>query len=83
MGIDVSKLGYDKSACWQAQVSSWRRSGLSQAQFCRDHNLKVRDFGYWKRMLSRSSDYVRFVPLHVQSLPLSVRLVAPGAWDSV
>jgi len=68
MEIEVKKLTREeKPSYWQAQVSSWRGSGLSQAQFCRDHNLKVRDFGYWKRKLSRTSDSVRFVPLQVKS----------------
>jgi len=68
MDIEVKKLRReDKPSYWQSQVSSWRRSGLSQAQFCRDHNLKVRDFGYWKRKFSRSSNAVSFVPLRVQS----------------
>jgi len=70
MEIEVKKLtGADKPSYWQAQVSSWRRSGLSQAQFCRDHNLKVRDFGYWKRKFSQSSSAVSFVPLRVKSSP--------------
>lgn len=57
----------EKPSYWQKQVSAWRASGLSQAQFCRDNNLKVRDFGYWKRKFSGSSDSVRFVPLQVKS----------------
>jgi len=70
MEIEVKKLTHaEKPSYWQAQVSSWRGSGLSQAQFCRDHNLKVRDFGYWKRKLSRSSSAVSFVPLRVKSSP--------------
>jgi len=68
MEIEVKKLTREeKPSYWQAQVSSWRGSGLNQAQFCRDHNLKVRDFGYWKRKLSRTSDSVSFVPLRVKS----------------
>jgi len=68
MEIGVKKpTRADKSSYWQAQVSSWRRSGLSQAQFCRDHNLKIREFGYWKRKFSRSSSAVSFVPLRVKS----------------
>jgi len=70
MDIEVKKLRREeKPSFWQSQVSSWRRSRLSQAQFCRDHNLKVRDFGYWKRKLSWTSESVRFVPLQVQSSP--------------
>jgi len=70
MSIDASRLRReDKPSYWQAQVSSWRRSGLSQAQFCRDHNLRVRNFGYWKRKFSRSSSVARFVPLRVKSSP--------------
>jgi len=68
MEIEVKKLTREeKPSYWQEQVSSWRRSGLSQAQFCRDRNLKVRDFGYWKRKFSQSSSAVSFVPLRVKS----------------
>jgi len=66
MVIDVSRLRReDKCTFWQEQVSAWRASGLSQARFCRDHGLKVRDFGYWKRKLSLTSS-AGFVPLRVR-----------------
>jgi hypothetical protein len=34
---------------WLNQVAQWRASGLSGAQFCKDHELNVKHFYYWSR----------------------------------
>ena len=37
---------------WQGVIAEWSRSGLSQAEFCRRHGIKVANFSWWKRRLS-------------------------------
>lgn len=38
-----------KEIYWQEQVDNWRKSGLSQAEFCRQVGISQRVLGYWKR----------------------------------
>jgi hypothetical protein len=37
---------------WQSHLDSWARSGLSQAAYCRNHNLDYGRFRKWKERLS-------------------------------
>lgn len=37
---------------WQSHLEGWRKSGLSQAKYCRHHNLKYINFRKWKEQLS-------------------------------
>ncbi|MBN2452594.1 MAG: hypothetical protein JXR77_19580 [Lentisphaeria bacterium] len=32
---------------WRGVVETWRESGLSQAAFCREHQLRPWQFAYW------------------------------------
>lgn len=41
---------------WQAQVEAQRRSGLSQAAFCRRRGFRKGTFGFWKWKLTREAD---------------------------
>ena len=38
----------DKEAQWQDHIKQWSTSGLSQAEYCRVHNLSSRQFRYYK-----------------------------------
>jgi hypothetical protein len=38
---------------WLRHLGRWEASGLSQAQYCREHKLSVAAFGWWKGQLSR------------------------------
>lgn len=60
---DLTKA--DKSAYWRKHVSAWAASGTTQAEYCRCNNLKVRNFGYWKRRFQQSSDQFAFAPLPI------------------
>ena len=37
---------------WQRHLERWRPSGLSQAEYCRQHELSAAAFGWWKGQLS-------------------------------
>jgi hypothetical protein len=57
-----SKLA--KRQYWQEHIESWKRSGLSQAEYCRLNSLRLKNFWYWKKQYSEKiSDQVRFFPL--------------------
>jgi hypothetical protein len=37
---------------WARHLQRWNQSGLSQAQYCRQQQLSVAAFGWWKRRLA-------------------------------
>jgi hypothetical protein len=37
---------------WQAHISAQRKSGLSRAAYCKEHNLSYHAATYWNRKLS-------------------------------
>ncbi|WP_422133859.1 IS66 family insertion sequence element accessory protein TnpA [Endozoicomonas sp. ALD040] len=48
---------------WQERIQAWQASGLSQNAWCKQHDIRVSKFGYWKRKLEKTSS----------SLPSSLR----------
>ena len=36
---------------WQEHLREWSESGLTQADYCRQHQLSAAAFGWWKRRL--------------------------------
>ncbi len=36
---------------WQEHLRAWSQSGLTQADYCRQHELSAAAFGWWKRRL--------------------------------
>ncbi len=36
---------------WQEHLRAWSESGLTQADYCRQHQLSAAAFGWWKRRL--------------------------------
>lgn len=44
-----------KRIYWQHRIADWKESGLSQKQYCREHQLKLPTFQYWKSKVERQS----------------------------
>lgn len=42
-----------QSPDWPKLLAAWKRSALSGAEFCKQHNLTYHQFVYWKRKLSK------------------------------
>ncbi len=40
---------------WMQQVAAWKSSGMSQASFCKTHDLVYHRFIYWKLKLEGTS----------------------------
>ena len=53
---------------WGNHVRTWQESGLSQAEFCRQNNLKPRQFLYWKKRIVGATTPA--TPLTFAELPL-------------
>ena len=43
-------------------VRQWRKSGLSQSEFCKSHSITVAKFGYWvgkEKLVEKATGFVR------------------------
>jgi len=62
------KSSRERKRYWQAHLSAWRRSGLSQREYCKRQGVGEWSFSNWKRRLATPSpDIVSFVPVAVPS----------------
>ncbi len=41
-----------KRSFWSTHISTWKASRLTQAEYCRRHELKFHQFVYWRRKFS-------------------------------
>jgi len=56
---------------WQHHIKTWKRSGLSQKQYCRSRSLALSTFCYWKRRLNNQEQTTpKFYPLAIPASPL-------------
>ena len=63
-----------KRSFWKQHIDSWQETGLTQAEYCRQHNLKHHQLVYWKKRYLKTETNVSFVPLKFEDLlDLSVR----------
>lgn len=54
---------------WQAQVDAWRRSGMNQAEYCREHGIKRWAFYDWRRKLETEKTQGLFVEAPIKQKP--------------
>jgi len=57
----------EKRKTWEERIKGWKESGLSQAEYCRVHELRKYQFLYWKKRIT--SESARLVEVPIQSLP--------------
>ena len=57
-----------KHTYWRQHIDSWQETGLTQAEYCRRHNLKHHQLVYWKKRFSKTQTGVSFVPLKLEDL---------------
>ena len=57
-----------KRAYWKQHIDSWQQTGLTQAEYCRRHNLKHHQLVYWKKRFLKTETDVTFVPLKFKDL---------------
>lgn len=51
----MSRLSAQQRSVWADHIQSQRDSGFTQQAYCRKHDLKPHQYGYWKRKLAGSS----------------------------
>jgi hypothetical protein len=57
-----------KREYWKEQIEHWQRSGLSQTEYCRRHNLKRHQLAYWKKRFLKAASDVSFVPVKLDAV---------------
>jgi len=45
----------ERARFWRRHLQAWRKTALSQAEYCRRQDLSVAALGWWKRRLSGSA----------------------------
>ena len=58
----------EKRQFWQARLDGWKDSGITQAEYCRRHDLDTRNFQYWKKRLLEKTDVSSLVELPAKLL---------------
>ncbi|MBT8489536.1 MAG: hypothetical protein KJN62_00655 [Deltaproteobacteria bacterium] len=53
----------NKNLKWKAHIKDWREGSLTQAAYCRLHNLPVKSFYYWKKKFDSP---VTIVPVKIK-----------------
>lgn len=57
-----------KRIYWKQHIDSWQSTGLTQAEYCRQHSLKHHQLVYWKKRFLKTRTDVSFVPLKLDDL---------------
>ncbi len=63
---------------WKPHIEQWSESGVSQVEYCRQHDLIPHRFTYWKTKLKPKHLPVKFIqipnslPIHVPGLKLNI-----------
>jgi len=60
--------GQEKQRYWNEHLCKWKESGLSQSAYCREHELNLYRFIYWKKRL-----FPERTPVSMVELPVSAR----------
>ncbi|RNL58821.1 IS66 family insertion sequence element accessory protein TnpA [Zhongshania marina] len=73
----------NKEQFWQDHITAWQGSSLSQTAYCKQHEIKLHNFAYWRNRLSPakapSAKLLKLggmpaSPRMIMNLPLGVRL---------
>jgi len=51
----TTKKKTSRKPFWQEHLRTWSKSGLTQADYCRQHQLSAAAFGWWKRRMEGES----------------------------
>jgi len=75
-----------KARFWEKHIAAWRRSDLSQAEYCRNNGLVKSRFWYWRKRFDRhGTEDITFVPVTVSPSRTSqscgaIRVITPNGY---
>lgn len=52
---------------WKNHLEKWQQSNLTQVDYCKQNDLIVHRFAYWKKRLLPDNPAVSFVPLQISA----------------
>ena len=64
--LSRAELSEQSRIYWKQHIENWRTSGLTQAEYCRQHEIKDYRFTYWKKRFIPTDNAVTFVPLKIR-----------------
>ena len=67
-----------KRRFWKQHIDGWKKSGLTQAEYCRRLQLKAHQMAYWKKQFFRRQAKTEFVPVPITPLMATKLLPATG-----
>lgn len=72
----ISRAG--KRSYWGKHIEQWKETGLSEVQYCRLKNIKIRSFRLWKRKIVAGNAVPTLVevPLDIDNAP-PVSILSP------
>jgi len=53
MAQKTSKSLSPRGRFWQRHIQQWQKSGATQSRYCREHDLSIAAFHWWRRKLAR------------------------------
>lgn len=56
---------------WSAKITAWQQSGMTLAEWCREHTENYHRFLYWRKRLA-APDLGRFLELTAPAAPISL-----------
>ncbi len=59
----------EKRRFWKQHIDDWQTSGLRQAEYCREYQLKVHRFIYWKKKFRASKASQTLIELKLPPVP--------------
>jgi uncharacterized protein YnzC (UPF0291/DUF896 family) len=65
-----NQRSYKTRPFWESHIKNWKASSLTQAEYCRQNNLKEKSFTYWKRCVQETAQAIRFVPVAYDVTPV-------------
>ncbi len=80
MDLLSKKTRSEKRAHWKKLLLDWKISGLSQADFCKQHNIAYGSFSWWRRRLKSCKPELESAPTMI---PVSVRPVAQPSSERI
>jgi Transposase len=55
---------------WRQHINQWAETGLSQAEYCREHGLRQTQFCYWKKQFLKTKKF----PLQIVQIPTPIKI---------
>ena len=56
-----------KRRFWKDHIENWQESGLTQVEYCKDQQLKISTFLYWKAKLAKQRLSKPLLPVSIKS----------------